>query len=125
MGSSADLQSARDHLAAGHLRRCVTAAWRAADAALTEGDRESLRSVMALADELRLNDVARVAKDGERLASYCRHTLDGAGGGVESHALLARISRIGKPRRACPDCGEKIPNQARVCRYCGYRLAPQ
>jgi len=27
-------------------------------------------------------------------------------------------------RKPCPDCGESIAWSARVCRFCGYRLAP-
>ena len=124
MSSSDDVQHARDHLAAGHLRRSLGAAWRAADAALREGDAEALRAVIVLAEELQQNTDERVALDGQRLESYCQHTLDGAGGGVESHTILARISRIGRSRRACPDCAEQIPAQARVCRYCGFRFEP-
>lgn len=28
--------------------------------------------------------------------------------------------RLTKP---CPECGERIPKAARVCRFCGYRIA--
>lgn len=125
MSASDDVQDARNHLAAGHPRRSLSAAWRAADAALREGNASTLQSVMAIAEELQRNSEKRVATDAQRLASYCQHALDGAGGGVESHSILSRISRMRKPRKACPDCAEQIPAEARVCRYCGYRFPTQ
>jgi ribosomal protein L37AE/L43A len=78
---------------------------------------------MAICEELLENPDKRVASDARRLSSYCQHTLNGAGGGVESHAIIARISRMREPKRVCPDCAEKVQRRARVCRFCGYRFA--
>jgi hypothetical protein len=125
MSASQDLQSAQDHLAAGRLSRSLRAAWRATDAALREGDAATLRSVIVIAEQARQSPDPGVARDADRLLSYCQHTLDGAGGGVESHSVLSRLSRIRQPRRTCPDCAERIPVQARVCRYCGFRFDPE
>lgn len=122
MSASYELQTAHANLAAGRLRRSLRAAWRAADAALREGDVASLRSVIVIAEQAQHSPNPRVARDAERLLSYCQHTLDGAGGGVESHSVMARLSRIRRPRRTCPDCAERIPVDARVCRYCGLRF---
>lgn len=125
MSAAEDAQAARDHLAHGHARRALSEAWRAADAALREGAAEALREVIAIAEELQRSTDDRVSRDAQRLTSYCQHTLDGAGGGVESHSLLSRLSRLRQSRRACPDCAEQIPVQARVCRFCGFRFTPQ
>ena len=122
MSATDELQSAQDHLAAGHLRPSLRAAWRAADAALREGDSEVLHSVIGIAEQGMQSPEPRLARDAGRLLSYCQHTLEGAGGGVESHSVLARLSRIRRPRRTCPDCAERIPVEARVCRYCGFRF---
>ena len=55
------------------------------------------------------------------LPDQCRHCLDASGGTVESRAITARLSRIRKTTRACPDCKAQIPEDARVCQHCGYR----
>ncbi len=122
MSAAEDLHSARVHLAAGHVRRALSAAWRAADAALLEGDSLTLQSVIPLAEQIGHVATGGQSRDAEQLASYCTHALDGAGGGVESHSILSRISRWRQPRRTCPDCAEQISAQARVCRYCGFRF---
>jgi hypothetical protein len=125
MSAPDDLQKARHHVADGHHRRAVSAAWRAADSALREGDAEALREVVDLAAQLEQDPDTRVAKDAHQLRSYGQAALDGAGGGVESQSILSRIFRLAQPRKACPDCAEQIPVKARVCRYCGLRFEPQ
>jgi hypothetical protein len=119
-----DVLRARKHLASGHLRRSLAAAWIAADAALRDGDADTLRAVIDIAADLQSTTDERVSRDAQRLAAYCQHSIDGAGGGIESHSILSRISRMGRARRSCPDCAERIPAEARVCRYCGFRLTP-
>ena len=122
MSSSDDLQKARAQWAAGDARKALRTGWRVADSALLKGDAIALRGVVDLAQAIELVASGREASDAAHLASYCEHSLNGAGGGVQSHALVARIARIGKPRKACPDCAEQILEQARVCRFCGYRF---
>ena len=123
MSASEEVRKATDYLANGHPRRSLSAAWRAADTSLREGDAEALRAIMTMCEELLENPDKRVASDARQLSSYCQHTLDGAGGGVESHTIIARISRMREPKRVCPDCAEKVLRRARVCRFCGYRFA--
>ena len=106
----------------GHPRRALSAAWRAADTSLREGDAEALRAIMAICEVLRENPNKRIASDARQLSSYCQHTLDGAGGGVQSHAIIARISRMRQPKRVCPDCAEKVQQRAHVCKFCGFRF---
>jgi hypothetical protein len=117
-----DLEKARAHLAQGHLRRSLRAGWRAADAALSEGDAETLRALVGLSSAIEEQASGGVQTEAERLRSYCRSIVDGTGGVAESHAIVARISRIRQPRRTCPDCAEQVPAAARVCRYCGFRF---
>ena len=123
MSASDEVRKATDYLANGHPRRALSVAWRAADTSLREGDAEALRAIMAICEALHEDPDKRVASDARQLSSYCRHTLDGAGGGVESHTIIARISRMREPKRVCPDCAEKVLRRARVCRFCGYRFA--
>ncbi len=123
MAASDYLQKARANLAAGHFSRSLKAGWWAADAALLEGDVETLRSVIDLAEALSQVSVGRVAQDAQRLDAYCRHCYDGEG--AESQGVLARLFRWGPRKRTCPDCAEQILPKARVCRYCGFRLDEQ
>ncbi len=122
MSASDEVRKATDYLANGHPRRSLSAAWRAADSSLREGDADALRAIIAMCDELVEHPDRRVANDARQLSSYCQHTLDGAGGGVESHTIIARLSRMRQPKRVCPDCAEKVQQRARVCRFCGFRF---
>ena len=122
MASPDDLKKARDALVSGHPSRCLDAGWRAADTALRAGDADALREVIGIAKIVRESSQGRIAANAQQLESYCRHSLEGAGGGVESHSIIARIARMRQPRKRCPDCAEQIHAQARVCRYCGYRF---
>jgi hypothetical protein len=122
MTAEGDLARAREHLRSGDGRRAVDAGWRAANAALLKGDAEVLRGVIEVADAVALEPAGRAGRRAEQLATYCRLSLDGANDVVESHSILARISRMRRPRRTCPDCAEQIAAEARVCRFCGFRL---
>ena len=122
MSASDEVRTATDYVAHGHPRRALSAAWRAADTSLREGDAEALRAIMAICEELRENPNKRIARDARQLSSYCQHTLNGAGGGVESHSIIARISRIRQPKRVCPDCAEQVQQRAHVCKFCGFRF---
>jgi hypothetical protein len=44
--------------------------------------------------------------------------------GLVALGVLVTAPKRGDMRvtKACPDCGERIPKTARVCRFCGYRL---
>ena len=75
-----------------------------------------------VAEAVALEPAGRAGRRAEQLATYCRLSLDGANDVVESHSILARISRMRRPRRTCPDCAEQIAAEARVCRFCGFRL---
>ena len=121
MSGNDDLTKAQAHYAAGHLRRSVRAGWRAAETALLHGDAEALRNLVELTTNIEAAASGGVAKEATRLESYCRHCLDASGGTVESRAITARLSRIRKTTRACPDCKAQIPEDARVCQHCGYR----
>ena len=121
MTSSDDLTKAQTHFAAGHLRRALRAGWHAAETALLHGDAETLRLLTELATSIEATASGGTAKEATRLESYCRHCLDASGGAVESRAITARLSRIRKTTRACPDCKAQIPEDARVCQHCGYR----
>ena len=124
MSASDDLAKAQAHVAAGHLRRALRASWRAADAALLTGDGDTLRRLAELAARIEAAASGGVARDAARLESYCHNSLDASGHAVESHAIAARLSRIRKTTRACPDCTAQIPEDARACRHCGYRDEP-
>ena len=123
MSASDEVRKAPDYPAHGHPRRSLSAAWRAADTSLREGDAEALRTIIAMCGELHEHPDKRVASDARQLSSYCQHTLDGAGGGVQSHSIIARISRMRQRKRVCPDCAEQVLQRARVCRFCGFRFA--
>ena len=123
MSASDEVRKSTDYLSNGHPRRSLSAAWRAADTSLREGDAEALRAIIAMCDGLLDHPDKRVASDARRLSFYCQHTLDGAGGGVESHTIIARLSRMRQPKRVCPDCAEKVQQRARMCRFCGHRFA--
>ena len=122
MSASDEVRKTTDYLVHGHLRRALSSAWRAADTSLREGDAEALRAIMAICEVLRENPNKRIASDARQLSSYCQHTLDGAGGGVQSHAIIARISRMRQPKRVCPDCAEQVQQRAHVCKFCGFRF---
>lgn len=32
------------------------------------------------------------------------------------------ISSLQEPKKACPDCAERVPEAAKVCSHCGYRF---
>ena len=62
--------------------------------------------------------------DAEQLAAFCTACI------LEPRDKSAKLwefkgwFRRDPKTRHCPDCAEEIAIDARVCRFCGYRLAP-
>lgn len=124
MTASDDLATMQERVSAGHLRRALRAGWRAAEAALLTRDADTLRRLVGLSAQIATDASGGVAREAARLEAYCRHSLDASGGAVESHAIAARLSRLRKTTRNCPDCTAQIPEDARACQHCGYRDEP-
>lgn len=117
------LDHARAEWAAGRGAKAVALAWDAVNRAMDRGSAEILSQAAELAEAIAAADEGRSAREARQLADYCRHCLAGVGNGTQSESLLALVTGW-RRRRRCPDCGESIAKDARVCPHCGYRMAP-
>jgi len=97
--------------------------WSAVFMALRQKDSASVSATLEIALAVVANSEGRLRSDAESLAIYCRNCLDSRGQVIETQSILDRFSfRRKTSRRPCPDCAEDIAAEARVCRFCGYRL---
>jgi hypothetical protein len=119
MGS--ELDAARTAWAAGQTGLALRTAWSSASGAATRLDAPLLTALAALADEMAAGSVGTQAADAARLSAYCRACLEVGDDGVSAWSIARIFGRPRQKRKKCPDCAEQIAQEARVCRYCGYR----
>lgn len=114
MTAAARLAKARAQADRGNAAKAVRLGWDAANDALTERDAVTLAGVEDLARQLATFEKAAVS-----LAEYCAGVLAGGADEVRAATVLDKYLRKDPPRRPCPQCGESIAREARVCRFCG------
>jgi hypothetical protein len=105
----------------GNARGAVNSAWDVVNDALIHGDRVTVEEAERLAKVIGESTEGKVRADAERLASYCRLSLEGVGTGVQASSVVGRMLGRTKKRK-CPDCAEKISVEAKVCPHCRYRF---
>jgi hypothetical protein len=118
---ASELESARSAWAAGQTGLALRTAWSSASGAATRLDAPLLAALAALADEIALSAQGSQAADAFRLSAYCRACLEVGDDGVSAWSIARIFGRPRQKRKKCPDCAEQIAQDARVCRYCGYR----
>lgn len=119
MSAAAKLAKAWTQVERGNTAKAVRLGWDAANDALTERDAVTLAGVEELAREL-----VPVEKTATSLAEYCAGVLAGGPDEVRAATVLDKYLRKDPPRRPCPQCGESIAREARLCRFCGLEIAP-
>jgi hypothetical protein len=111
-------------LASGDAGLAVRLGWEAARPAVLAQDEVKLRRIRSLAEEIALASSGETQREAERLSAYCTACIlqprDTVPSGWSLRRLFARGTSTRKP---CPDCAEQIPVDARVCRFCGYRIS--
>lgn len=123
--TSDPLADARTALANGKHGQAVRLAWNDVRTAVLAQDVDTITAGRHLAEEIAAASDGRARTEAEQLAAYCTGCLLEPQEPVGSLWALGRLTAWGRRRRRpCPDCAELIAVDARVCRYCGHRLAP-
>jgi hypothetical protein len=116
-------EAARTALEDGHPDRALRLAWKTVLPAVLAEDTDLLTQGIAFAERLADSTTGSVQGEAEQLASYCAACiLEPRDAAPSSWSWKGMFSRRTPGRRKCPDCAEEIAIEARVCRFCGYRL---
>lgn len=119
------LDDARGALKAGDPAHALRLAWKEVRPAVLARRSDVITSTMQLAEEIAIATDGSTQEEAEKLAAYCAACLLQPRDPTDSVWSMKRLFNVGGPRRRpCPDCAEEIAVDARVCRFCGFRLAP-
>ena len=118
------LADARAFLAAGRLEEALHLAWNATMPAVLSQDASTLTAAAALAAEIADATTGALAKEARENAAYWTACIAmPRDSQPSSWSIRSWFRRAPKGERVpCPDCAELILTDAKVCRFCGYRL---